>query len=209
MTNRAPTFTVGFDLDLTLVDSGQRIVSSYQQAFADLGVQVTADDLKPLLGLPIEVTGRRIDPEVDSAELVAAYRHHYDKPSAPPHVAMPGARAALEAVHAAGGRSVVVSAKFGPAVQNALREAGLAELVDFIHAERFEEGKTEALSQEGAQIYVGDHVADMVSAAAVPCLGVGVTTGAFTGEQLVEAGATVVIAGMAEFGPWLAATRPH
>ena len=44
--------TVGFDLDLTLVDSHERIISAYIRALGDLGVEVSAEDLVPHLGTP-------------------------------------------------------------------------------------------------------------------------------------------------------------
>ena len=48
--------TVGFDLDLTLVDSRQRIISAYIRALRDLGVEVSSEDLMPHLGVPLSHT---------------------------------------------------------------------------------------------------------------------------------------------------------
>ncbi|GMA19556.1 HAD hydrolase-like protein [Arsenicicoccus piscis] len=202
------TLIVGFDLDLTLVDSRERVLTSYVAAFADLGDPVAASELEPLLGLPLTVTATRLRPHLDQDELVRRYRHHYDVGAAEaPHAAMPGAREALQAVHAHGGRSVVISAKYGPAVDLALTEAGLADLVDRVHAERFAEGKTHALQQEGAGIYVGDHVEDMKSAVRAGAVGVGVATGAFDAAALRAAGATTALASMADFPAYLDGRR--
>ena len=41
----APCLVVGFDLDLTLVDSRERIMTSYLRALHDVGAPVTREDL--------------------------------------------------------------------------------------------------------------------------------------------------------------------
>src|SRR5665811_845436 len=125
--------TVGFDLDLTLVDSHERIISAYIRALRDLGVEVSSDDLVPHLGIPLTHTAAAVAPAVDADALVLRYRHYYDEPDAPRTRPMPGAADALRCVRSAGGRTVVVSAKFTPAVHNALAEAGLTDLVDGVY----------------------------------------------------------------------------
>lgn len=203
--NDLVSLTIGFDLDLTLVDSRERVLGSYLAAFADLGASVRRQDLVPHLGLPLVHTGELVAPQVPSDALVEAYRRHYAREDQAPHAAMPGARSALESVREAGGRSVVISAKFGPAVVLALAEAGLADLVDGVHAERFGEGKSQAVVEESAQVYVGDHAEDMRSARGAGAVGVGVATGTFDEQALSEAGADVVLADLREFAHWLRA----
>jgi hypothetical protein len=142
--------TVGFDLDLTLVDSHERILSAYIRALGDLGVEVSREELTPHLGMPLVHTAAAVGAAVDADALVLRYRHYYDEPGAPITLPMPGAAEALRCVRDAGGRTVVVSAKFTPAVHKALAEAGLAELVDVVHGELFAQDKAIALIAEGA-----------------------------------------------------------
>lgn len=200
-----PPLTVGFDLDLTLVDSHERIVSAYARALRDLGVEVSGADLEPHLGIPLAQTAAVLAPAVDPDALVARYRHYYDEPGAPRTMAMPGAADALRCVRGAGGRTVVVSAKFTPAVHNALGEAGLTELVDVVYGELFAQQKATALLAEGASIYVGDHPGDMAAAGAANAYAVGVTTGANDVAALGLAGAGVALSDLHGFAPWLSA----
>lgn len=195
--------TVGFDLDLTLVDSHERIISAYIRALRDLGVEVSSDDLVPHLGIPLTHTAAAVAPAVDADALVLRYRHYYDEPDAPRTLPMPGAADALRCVRGAGGRTVVVSAKFTPAVHNALAEAGLDDLVDLVYGELFAQDKATALVAEGASIYVGDHPGDMAAARAADAYAVGVTTGANDRAALLAAGADFVLPDLHTFVDWL------
>ncbi|MEP7194026.1 MAG: HAD hydrolase-like protein [Actinomycetota bacterium] len=195
--------TVGFDLDLTLVDSHERILSAYIRALADLGVQVSSAELTPHLGMPLVDTALAVGAAVDADALVLRYRHYYDEPDAPRTLPMPGAPEALRAVKAAGGRTVVVSAKFTPAVHRGLAEAGLTDLVDVVYGELFARDKAGALVAEGASVYVGDHPGDMAAARSAGAYAVGVTTGANDKAALVAAGADLTLAGLDRFVDWL------
>jgi phosphoglycolate phosphatase len=195
--------TVGFDLDLTLVDSHERILSAYVRALADLGVEVSSEELTPHLGMPLADTAVAVGAAVDADALVLRYRHYYDEPGAPRTLPMPGAAEALRAVRAEGGRTVVVSAKYTPAVHKALAEAGLTDLVDVVYGELFAEDKAGALVAEGASVYVGDHPGDMAAARTAGAYGVGVTTGANNEAALLGAGADVTVADLHAFVAWL------
>jgi phosphoglycolate phosphatase len=97
----------------------------------------------------------------------------------------------------------VVSAKFTPAVHNALAEAGLTDLVDVAYGELFGQDKAHALIAENASIYVGDHPADMAAARAANAYAVGVTTGANDAAALLAAGADVALPELDTFADWL------
>src|SRR5450631_916085 len=196
--------TVGFDLDLTLVDSHERILSAYIRALGDLGVEVSSEELAPHLGMPLADTAVAVGAAVDADALVLRYRHYYDEPGAPRTLPMPGATEALRAVWAEGGRTVVVSAKYTPAVHKALAEAGLTDLVDVVYGELFAEDKAGALVAEGASVYVGDHPGDMAAARTAGAYGVGVTTGANNEAALLVAGADLTVADLDAFVAWLA-----
>ncbi|HET7474508.1 MAG TPA: HAD hydrolase-like protein, partial [Dermatophilaceae bacterium] len=184
---------VGFDLDLTLVDSRERIISAYVRALRDIGAEVTREALEPHLGIPLAMTAAAVAPAVDADALVLRYRHYYDEPDAPVTQPMPGAADALRAVRDAGGRTVVVSAKYTPAVHQALAEAGLTALVDVAYGELFAADKAVALAEQGASVYVGDHPGDMAAAAACGAYAVGVASGANDEAALRAAGADVTL----------------
>jgi phosphoglycolate phosphatase len=201
--------TVGFDLDLTLVDSHERITSAYIRAFADLGVDVSSEQLTPHHGIPLTHTAAALAPGLDADALVLRYRHYYDEAGAPRTLPMPGAAKALSCVRAAGGRTVVVSAKYIPAVHNALAEAGLSDLVDVVYGELFAADKATALIAQGASIYVGDHPGDMVAAAAAGAYAVGVSTGANDEAALLAAGADLALPDLDAFVDWLPGHLSH
>jgi phosphoglycolate phosphatase len=199
----AGPLTVGFDLDLTLVDSRERVISAYVRALGDLGVGVTPQELIPHLGIPLVRTAAALGAAVDADALVLRYRHYYDEPDAPRTLPMPGAAEALSCVRAAGGRTVVVSAKYTPAVHVALAEAGLTGLVDAAYGELFAREKASALIAEGASVYVGDHPGDLAAARAAGAYGVGVTTGANDEATLLSAGADRVVPDLNALAGWL------
>ena len=195
--------TVGFDLDLTLVDSHERIISAFIRALGDLGVEVSSEELTPHLGMPLAHTAAAVGAAVDADALVLRYRHYYDEPDAPRTLPMPGALEALHCVRGAGGRTVVVSAKYTPAVHKALAEAGLTGLVDVAYGELFARDKASALIAEGASIYVGDHPGDMTAARTAGAYAVGVTTGANDKAALLAAGADLALPDLDTFVAWL------
>ena len=102
---------VGFDLDLTLVDTRARILASAVAAFAALGARVPAELIVPHLGVPLADKVAALSPGLDVNAFVTAYRELYHRDDAPAAPAMPGAVAALAAVRRHGDRALVVTAK--------------------------------------------------------------------------------------------------
>jgi phosphoglycolate phosphatase len=114
---------------------------------------------------------------------------------------LPGAVAALAAVHAAGGRTLVLTAKLTALARLHLDHLGLR--VDLLVGDAWADGKADALRSHGVAVYVGDHVADMAAARSAGAVGVGVTTGPCAADELSAAGADTVLAGLGEFPGWL------
>ncbi len=197
-----PARAVGFDLDLTLVDTRARILAAAVAAFTDLGADVPAEAIVPHLGIPLADKVAALAPDLDVAAFVAAYRDHYHRPDAPPAPAMPGALAALTAVRAAGERTLVVTAKVGWMGEQAVAEAGLVPQLDAIHGDLFATAKAGALLAEDAWAYVGDHPGDIAAARAADAIAVAVATGAHDETALRAAGADVVLASLLDFVPW-------
>ena len=192
---------VGFDLDMTLVDSSEGIVTTVQAALAEWGVSVTRADIWPALGLPLEVILRPHLPagQVDAA--TARYRELYPAIGVPLTHLLPGAVEALAAVRALHGTVVVVSAKHEPAVRLVLDHVGVDP--DVVVGNLFGADKAVALRENGVSVYVGDHTGDVEGALAAGAASVGVTTGPVDAETLRAAGAAVVISSLAELPAWL------
>lgn len=199
---------VGFDLDQTLVDSSARIVASFRAALRALGrPDVAPEGFAPVFGLPLDVIVERLSPGTPYDEFVAAYRHAYDVEHEARTDPMPHAREALAAVHALGGRSVVVSAKHEPIVGVALAEAGLADLVDAYRGDLFGAAKAPALTELGATHYVGDHPGDVEAGHGAGAYVIGVATGSHTRDDLLAAGADDAVDDLAGLPAALRAAR--
>jgi len=198
---------VGFDLDMTLVDSAAGIAATLQVALAEIGRGVTREQMWPHVGVPLEAALAVVAPDVDADAVTRRYRELYADHGIGPITLLPGARAAVEAVHALGGRVLVVSAKAEPAVRRVLAHVALdraPHAPDLVAGGRFAGAKGELLRREGADVYVGDHPGDIEAARVGGAVAVSVATGPFTAAQLAEAGADVVLPDLVTFPTWLA-----
>jgi phosphoglycolate phosphatase len=197
---------VGFDLDMTLVDSRPGIAATYRALTARTGVYVDADAAVTRLGPPLahELANWFPPDRLDAA--VAAYRALYPAHAIPRSRPLPGAAAALDAVRAAGGRTVVVTAKIARLARLHLDHLGLR--VDTLVGDAWAEGKAYALRAHAVSVYVGDHVADMVAARSADTVGLGVATGPCGADALTGAGASQVLADLTDFPGWLRSRFP-
>ncbi|MBT2387378.1 HAD family hydrolase [Streptomyces sp. ISL-11] len=200
-----PRFTVGFDLDLTLVDSVPGIRATYEALVADTGTRIDVDLVCGRLGPPLERELANWFPADSVAEVAARYRGMYPTLAVHSSPAMPGAREALAAVRELGGRSVVVTAKFERNARLHLDHLGLD--ADALVGDLWAEGKATALRAHGASVYVGDHTGDVRGARTAGALSVAVATGPCDAEELRAAGAEVVLDDLTAFPGWLRAYR--
>jgi len=197
-----PPLTVGFDLDLTLIDSRAGIAAAYRALADRTGVHIDTDLVVTRLGPPLEVEMANWFPPSEVPAAVELYRSMYPSLAVPPTVPMPGAAAAISAVHDAGGMVVVVTAKKASLARLHLDHLGLR--VDVLIGGAWAEVKGLRLREHGAGVYVGDHVADMLAARVAGAVGVGVTTGPCDAAELTAAGASVVLPDLRQFSSWLA-----
>lgn len=192
---------VGFDLDLTLIDTAP----GFQQVLRVLGDELGVD-------FPVEEMTRRLGPPLDM--LLAPYLPADRIPAAgdrfralyPDHAittvpVLPGAHEAIAAVRSLGGRVVVVTGKYAPNAQLHIDHTGLD--VDVLEGWVWGVGKADVLRRESASVYVGDHVHDVEGALAAEVTSVSVLTGGCTAADLLAAGTHAVLEGLDEFPAWL------
>lgn len=191
------TPAVGFDLDMTLIDSRPGIRAAYHALTARTGVFVDADLAVSRLGPPLRTELGQWFPAEAIEEAVTTYRALYPDYAITPTLPTPGAVEALAAVREHGFRVVVVTSKIGRLAELHLAHLGMA--ADELAGDLFAEGKAAALTEHGVRWYVGDHVADMVAARRAGVPGVGVATGPCSEEQLREAGAAHVLSDLTAF----------
>jgi uncharacterized protein len=192
---------VGFDLDMTLVDSRPGIRATYEALVAETGLRVDIDLVLSRLGPPLELELANWAPAARVAALAGRYRELYLVRGVAGIELLPGASAALQRVRDLGGRSVVVTAKSAGGAAAVLARLDLP--VDALEADRWHTAKAAGLLAHGATVMVGDHVADMAGALAAGAVPVGVTTGPCDADSLVAAGAAVVLDSLEQLPDWL------
>ncbi|MFC5851915.1 HAD family hydrolase [Streptomyces chlorus] len=193
--------TVGFDLDMTLIDSRPGIRACYQALSERTGTYIDADLAVTRLGPPLADELINWFPAERIDEVADLYRAMYPTFAIAATPALPGAREAMSAVRETGGRAIVVTAKYESNAKLHLAHLGIEP--DAVIGDLWAEQKALALREHGAGVYVGDHVGDVRGARTADALSVAVATGPCDPAELREAGADVVLADLTEFPRWL------
>ncbi|WSV13236.1 haloacid dehalogenase-like hydrolase [Streptomyces prunicolor] len=201
-----PALTVGFDLDMTLIDSRPGIHAAMLALAERTGTYIDADLVVTRLGPPLGDELINWFPADEVPAMADLYREMYPSIAIAATPAMPGAPEAIAAVRAAGGRAVVVTAKYEPNAKLHLAHLGID--ADAVIGNLWAEQKAEALREEGASVYVGDHVGDVRGARTAEALSVAVATGPCDADELRAAGADIVLADLTEFPRWLSDYLP-
>ncbi|MFF9487055.1 HAD family hydrolase [Streptomyces sp. NPDC014676] len=192
--------TVGFDLDMTLIDSRPGIRACYLALAERTGTYIDADLAVTRLGPPLADELANWFPAERVDEMADLYRAMYPAYAITATPALPGAREAIAAVQEAGGRAIVVTAKYEPNAKLHLAHLGIEP--DAVIGDLWAEQKALALREHEAAVYVGDHVGDVRGARTAGALSVAVASGPCDATELREAGADVVLTGLPEFPRW-------
>ena len=198
--------SVGFDLDMTLVDSRRGIRAALLALAAETARPIDAESIVAALGPPI---GEALAPWFSPDELpdaVQRFRAHMAEVGVVDVSPLPGAAESARAVRAAGYDVVVITSKIAPLALATLANAGIE--ADHVVGNVWAEGKAAPLVERQALCYVGDHPGDMIAAVTAGVPGFGVTSGSSTTAALRAAGATEVAASLEAFPPWLSRIAP-
>jgi phosphoglycolate phosphatase len=198
--DRSP-LVVGFDLDMTLVDSRPGIAATLAAIAAETGTPIDADVVVGRLGPPLEDEMAHWFPSDEVPTVSDRFRELYADLGVPGTVLLDGAAESVAAVRSAGGGVVVVTAKFESNAVACLDHVGLA--VDAVCGWRHGPDKGVALAERGAAVYVGDTPTDVTGARGVGIVAVGVATGPHPAGELHAAGADMVLGSLTEFPAWL------
>jgi phosphoglycolate phosphatase len=199
---RTGLLVVGFDLDMTLIDSRPGVAATFAALNLELGTAIDGKAIAERLGPTLETEMAAYFAADEVPAVCDRYRALYATLGPPGSSLLPGAAASFDAVHAAGGRTLVVTAKYGPNAHRCLDHVGLRahHVVGWRHGP----GKAETLAEHAAAVYVGDTPPDMEAARAAGALAVGVTTGPWAADALSAAGAHLVLASLEAFPDRLA-----
>jgi len=196
---------VGFDLDLTLINSRPAILAAWTAVSEELGVLIDLAEVDQRMGIKLEDEVSYWFPADGHQGAADSYRRHYVRLAPTLTFPLAGASESLAAVRRAGERAVIVTAKHPVSVQPSLDAVGLAADEVFTHVHGPE--KAAVLAHLGAAVYVGDTPADMAAGETAGALPVGVPTGSFTAADLRASGAALVLGSLAEFPEWYAGFR--
>lgn len=192
-----PYRTVLFDLDGTLIDSIELILSSYRHTLTVHRGSTPADDVWLAgLGTPLLAQFRAFtDDDAEIAAMVATYRAH----NLANHDAMvrpyPGVAPAVHALHATGARLGIVTSKTREGATRGLRHCGFDGLFDVVvGADDVERHKPDpepiqrALSllgePAGGAVFVGDSPHDLAAGRAAGVATAAVAWGPFPRSTL-------------------------
>jgi phosphoglycolate phosphatase len=196
---------VGFDLDLTLIDSQAAILATWAEVARETGARIDLDSVTRRLGIKLEDEVAYWFPAGERDAAAEVYRRHYLRLAPGLTTPLPGAAEALHAVRRAGERAVIITAKHRVSAGPSLIAAGLQP--DGLYTHVYGPEKAAILTQIGAAVYVGDAPADMAAAVGAGVHAVGVVTGSFSAADLRAAGAGIALDSLREFPPWYATLR--
>ncbi|MFI5292445.1 MAG: HAD family hydrolase [Candidatus Limnocylindrales bacterium] len=198
-----------FDLDGTLVDTVGRRIEGWLAAFAELGIDADAARIGGLVG----ADGKRLAREVAAAagatfsedEIARIDRRAgelFSKLNVDPRP-LPGARALLMALLESAFPFVIATSSLGAQVTASIEALDLPDRPVIVDGEHVEHAKPEPdlllLAAGRVDVaardcwYVGDAVWDVLAAKAAGMIGIALPTGAVSSEQLLTAGAVVVV----------------
>ena len=215
---------MALDLDGTLVDTVALRVAAWVAAFAELGMRVEPQALRPMMGADghlvaragAQIAGREIDDAL-AERIDHRSGEHFNRLNAMPRP-LPGARELLLELARGGIPHAIATASRAGQVLASVDALGLPSrpmIVDGSHV-RHAKPAPDLLLLAARRLgaapetcwYVGDSTWDMQAARAAGMTAAGVVTGFATADDLLEAGADLAVRGLADLqrrildAPW-------
>lgn len=192
---------VGFDLDMTLIDTVPGFRDVLVALGDELGVEFPVEEMTAKLGPPLDIL---LAPYLPAEQIAVAgdrFRALYPDHAIANVHPFEGAHEAIAAVRRHGGRVLVVTGKYAANAQLHVDHVGFE--IDHLEGWVWGVGKADVLRREGASVYVGDHVHDVEGALAAGATSVSVLTGGCTRSELEAAGTHVILEDLSDFPAWL------
>ena len=196
--------TVVFDLDGTLADSEEGILRSFRLTLVDEGLTPTDEELRHLIGPPLEESFARLGiapSRLDS--VVARYRAYYDRVGVDAAVPYDGVVEAVRQLRAGSVRLAVATAKRVDFARRMLARFAIADAFDVVEGVSGDDrirtkndvvdAVRRSVGESGLTWMVGDRRQDVEAARHASWVPVGVLWGYGTREELVTAGAARLI----------------
>ena len=192
---------VGFDLDMTLIDSRPGVIASFDALNDALGTSIDGRKIASQLGPTLESEMAAYFPAEEINAVCDRYRAIYAVLGPSGSSLLPGAAEAVDSVRDRGGVTLVITAKFEPNAHLCLAHVGIE--VDHVIGWRHGPQKGETLLEHAAHVYVGDTIPDVDAARLAGAHAIAVATGPVSADDLRTAGADTVMETLDAFPAWL------
>jgi phosphoglycolate phosphatase len=189
--------TILFDLDGTLIDSTDAILEGFEVAYETFGeVAPDTDDIKSLIGYPLDDMFEKLGIKGDKWDYVEAYKKHYRIISRAKTTLLPLAREALEEASKFATLGVVTT-KTGHYSEELLEHMGVMHYFDVLigrenvenpkpHAEPIHKAIKHLDASYESTWMVGDTILDLCSAKNAGVKSVGVLCGYGKKSELIK-----------------------
>ena len=198
---------VVFDWDGTLIDSTSKIVSSMQNAIAELALPAISDEsVMGIIGLGLPEAVRTLYPEAEQAlldQLRQGYSRHFIEADQTPCSFYPGVELVLEELKSQGHKIAVATGKSRRGLDRVLTNLDLHGYFDASRCADETASKPSPLmlhellaelnEESSASLMVGDTAFDLEMAANAGMPSVGVSYGAHPVERLLPHGPVKII----------------
>lgn len=208
--------TALFDLDGTLIDHFTAIHRCHVHAMRRLGLrEPTLAEVRAAVGGGLDEAIARLAGREHVAAALPHFSEHWNATNLDDVTLLPGARALLAGLNAAGVHCAVLTNKRGPAARQVCTHLGLDPLLAGVFGAhdapwikpdtRFVQHVLSAIGGEAATTaLVGDSPYDLATAQNAGLVFYGVTTGTHSADELRAAGATQVFSDLTAVGRSLA-----
>lgn len=120
-----------FDLDGTLIDTNELIIESFLYTFQKHGLDLTMEDVLPVMGVPLREQMRMFDAD-QADEMVLTYRRHNEEHHDQYVKGFADVVEVIQQLHQEGIRMAIVTNKRKATAQLGLAKFGLQNLMDFL-----------------------------------------------------------------------------
>jgi phosphoglycolate phosphatase-like HAD superfamily hydrolase len=191
---------VGFDLDMTLVDSAAGIAACMTHVLAARGVtHVSREEMVATIGMPLDQALGLWVPADALQQCVMDYREAFPTVGLPHVNLLPGALETLECLRTQHCTLLLISSRQTASVHTILDKCGIASHFSVVEGSLFGEGKGHCLRKHQADLYIGDHPGDVQAAITAQCYCAAVASGPTLATDLTAAGADTVLPDLTGF----------
>lgn len=195
--NKKRDIILSFDLDNTLIDNREGIVSSFNYALNKFNLpELKRSEIELMIGIPLNKMFEKYSNQ-DTTQLVTAFRSYYGREGIYRAKLLPGIKSKLKELYECFFTLGIITSKKQEMAEKVIEILGIQEYFDYILGETEDTkdlGKLdpniitffEKIYSKHKVIIIGDHPKDALLSNNLNCPFIGVLTGNHSAEQLKE-----------------------